>query len=94
MNDIKDEKLLKLASWVLISSYRNRIMIALGNKLKTPSTLARETGIRLNHISNILGELKNKKLIVCINEDAKKGRLYQTTELGAQVMQKVKMIEE
>lgn len=88
----KDNEIVKLASWVLVSSYRNRIMIALGGKLKTPSTLARESNIRVNHISRALKELKTKGLVVCINEDARKGRLYQITELGNKVMQQVKIL--
>lgn len=89
----EDNKIVNLASWVLISSYRNRVMISLGSKLKTPSVLAKESGIKMNHISKILSELKEKELIVCINEDAKKGRLYQMTDLGAEVMQTTKLIE-
>ena len=92
MNE-QDEKILKLASWVKISSYRNRVMIALGSKLKTPSTLSKESGIKTSHISNVLSELKTKELIVCINEEARKGRLYQVTDLGKQVMQKIKYID-
>lgn len=93
MSNNENEKLLSLASWILISSYRKRIMIALGNKLKTPSTLSRESGVRMNHISKVLKELKNNDLVICINEDMRKGRLYQTTELGKKVMQKVKNLE-
>lgn len=94
MSNEENEKLLKLASWVLISSYRNRVMIALGNKFKTPSTLARESGIRANHISKVLNELKKQKLVVCINEDATKGRLYKVTELGGKVMRKTKILND
>lgn len=93
MNE-KDNDLWKMASWIMISSYRNRVMVALGNKLKTPSVLSRETGIKINHISKTLAELKQNGLIICINEDAKKGRLYQITDLGFQVVQKAKMLKE
>lgn len=85
---------IKTAGWVLISSYRNRVLIALGGKLKTPSTLARESGIKINHISRVLKELKEKKLVVCINEEAHKGRLYKMTEFGQQVLQEAKRIKE
>lgn len=94
MSNDENEKLLKLASWIMISSYRNRVMIALGGKFKTPSTLARESGIRSNHISKVLRELKDEKLVVCINEEAKKGRLYKVTDLGNKVMKKAKALNE
>ena len=90
----KDNDLWTLSSWIMISSYRNRVMIALGNKLKTPSTLSRETGIKINHISRVLSELKKHGLIICINEDAAKGRLYQATDIGFEAMQKAKMLDE
>lgn len=89
----ENDKLLELASWVLTSSYRNRVMIALGDKIKTPSTLSRNTGIISNHISNVLKQLKNKELVYCINEGARKGRLYKITDLGKKVMKKTKIID-
>lgn len=82
-----------LAGWVKASSYRNRVMINLGNKTKTPSSIARDSQIKMNHVSMVLKALKEKKLIVCLNEDSKKGRLYQMTDLGKQVVQAVKNIE-
>ncbi|MBO5180146.1 MAG: transcriptional regulator [Clostridia bacterium] len=91
---VDKNEITKLASWVLISSYRSRVLITLGGKLKTPSTLARESGVKINHISKVLKELKEKKLVVCINEEAHKGRLYQMTDLGQQVLKEAKRIKE
>lgn len=91
---VDKNEITKIASWVIISSYRNRIMTTLGGKLKTPSTLARESGVKINHISKVLKELKEKKLIVCINEEAHKGRLYEMTDLGHKVLKEVKRIKE
>ena len=67
--------------------------INLGNKTKTPSSIARDSQIKMNHVSMVLKALKEKKLIICLNEDSKKGRLYQMTDLGKQVAQAVKNIE-
>lgn len=91
---IDKNEVIKIASWVLVSSYRNRVLTTLGGKLKTPSTLARESGVKINHISKVLKELKEKKLVVCINEEAHKGRLYQMTDLGQQVLQEAKRIKD
>ena len=87
------QDIIVLAGWVKASSYRNRVMINLGNKTKTPSSIARDSQIKMNHVSMVLKALKEKKLIVCLNEDSKKGRLYQMTDLGKQVAQAVKNIE-
>ena len=89
---IDKNEIVKTASWVLISSYRNRVMITLGGKLKTPSVLAKESGVKINHISKVLKELKQKNLVVCINEEAHKGRLYKMTDFGQQVMKVSKEI--
>ena len=34
-----------------------------------------------------LGELKKKRLIICLNEGSRKGRLYQITGLGKRVLE-------
>ena len=86
----KQDKLIELAGYVLASSYRHRVLIALGNKTKTPSTIARNSGLHLNHISNVLTSLKKNGLVICLNESAKKGRLYQVTELGHDVIKTIK----
>lgn len=87
------QDIIVLAGWIKASSYRNRVMINLGNKTKTPSSIARDSQIKMNHVSMVLKALKEKKLIICLNEDSKKGRLYQMTDLGKQVVQAVKNIE-
>ena len=87
------QDIIVLAGWIKASSYRNRVMINLGNKTKTPSSIARDSQIKMNHVSMVLKALKEKKLIICLNEDSKKGRLYQMTDLGKQVAQAVKNIE-
>lgn len=45
--------------------------------------------IRTNHISKVLSELKNEELVVCINEEARKGRLYKLTDDGVVVLNKL-----
>nr|WP_292744693.1 transcriptional regulator [Methanobrevibacter sp.] len=61
-------------------------MKALDGEVKIPSNIARDSGIRTNHISKILGELKEHELVECINPEVRKGRLYRHTEKGEQVV--------
>ena len=61
----------------------------LNNNVKTPTQIANDSGIRTNHISKVLRELKEKNVVECINEDAKKGRLYRLTSLGEEIVQKL-----
>ncbi|WP_369814541.1 hypothetical protein [Methanobrevibacter sp. YE315] len=50
-----------------------------------PTQIASETGIRRNHISKVLRELKESGVAECINEEAKRGRLYRLTDLGEDI---------
>ena len=54
-----------------------------------PSELAKEMKISLTHGSKIIRELNAKKLIKCLNEKLKVGRIYQLTERGKQIKQQI-----
>ena len=51
--------------------------------------IAEEVGLRTNHVSNVLKELKKEGIVVCLNEEAKKGRLYKNTDLGIEILKYV-----
>ena len=51
-------------------------------EVKTPTAIAADAGLRPNHISKVLKELKEAGVVECINEGAKKGRLYRLTTTG------------
>lgn len=55
--------------------------------MRSPSEISKHTNIRLNHVSMYLGELKESGLVECLNETAKKGRLYHMTEIGKKVIE-------
>lgn len=75
---------LDMYEYVRQSTYRNRVLSSLygDDVFKTPTQIAKEQGIRTNHISKVLSDLKNNYLIKCINENRKKGRLYCLTNEG------------
>lgn len=80
------DELMSLAAYVLISSYRERTMnVLFKNGAMTPKFIALNAGFRPNHVSKVLGELKKKNLVVCINEEVRKGRLYKLTKLGKEI---------
>ncbi|WP_296789487.1 transcriptional regulator [uncultured Methanobrevibacter sp.] len=84
---ISKEEKLGLAAYVITSSYRERALTVLhNNENMTPKYIAKHCNVRGNHISTTLRELKDKQLVVCINEEAHKGRLYQITSLGEEVI--------
>lgn len=90
----KDDELLKLTSYVEISKYREKTLKAIGNNVKIPTNIAKDSDIRTNHISKVLSELKSKEIVECINEEARKGRLYRLTDTGKEVLESINEKEE
>jgi len=78
--------MIKGISIIKNSEYRKKILLSLADaNYLTPSEISEKTKLRLNHVSNFLKDLKDNKLIICLNDDEKRGRLYQITELGKKV---------
>ena len=86
--ELSDEMLAEI-SYVQISTYRTKAMKALEDDVKIPSVIAKDSGIRTNHISKVLSELKAHELVECINPEVRKGRLYRHTEKGNQIVKKL-----
>ena len=86
-----EDELLKKCSYVIISSYRRKVLESLKEDVKIPTKISHDSGVGVKHVSNVLTDLKENNLIVCINEDAHKGRLYRLTDEGQKV---VDMIQE
>lgn len=82
----KEDEILKKCSYVVISSYRRKVLETLKNDVKIPTKISEESGVGIKHVSNVLTDLKEHNLIVCINEDAHKGSLYRLTEEGKNVV--------
>jgi len=83
---MNDDELFKLVGYVMASDYRKNIIKSIGNDIKIPSVIAEEIGLRTNHVSNVLNDLKSKNIVVCLNEEVRKGRLYKNTDLGLTIL--------
>ena len=64
-------------------------MKSLDGEVLIPSQIAKNSGIRTNHISKVLAELKAHELVECINPEVRKGRLYRLTEKGKTVSKNI-----
>lgn len=82
-----DDELLK---YVNNSSYRVKVLKALGEDAKIPTEIASDSGILPNHISNVLRQLKEKEIVECINPEFRKGRLYRLSDNGLDVLKELK----
>ena len=83
--ELTDEILAEI-SYVQMSKYRIKVMKALEGDVKIPSVIAKDSGIKTNHISKILSELKAHELVECINPEVRKGRLYRLTDKGEVIL--------
>lgn len=86
--ELSDEMLAEL-SYVQISTYRTKVMKSLDDDVKMPTQIAETSGIRTNHISNVLRQLKEHELVECINPEVKKGRLYRLTGDGKKIVENI-----
>ena len=76
--------------YVQRSKYRQNVLKALDGNVLMPKEIAERSSIKSNHISKVLSELKSKGLVECINEEARKGRLYRLTQDGEKIVEKKK----
>ena len=89
-----EDDVLTVYGYVISSSYRENSVKSLNESNKIPTNLAEDIGIRTNHISKVLKELKECGVVECINEEARKGRLYRLTDTGKEVLETIKDKEE
>ncbi len=80
-----DDETLKVYGYVISSSYRQKSVQSLNKSDKIPTDLAEDIGIRTNHISKVLRELKECGVAECINEEKRKNRVYRLTSMGEDV---------
>ena len=90
---MKEEEIFDSLGYVMASTYRLSVIQYIGNGVKIPSDIARKIGVRTNHISNVLSDLKQNGLVICLNEDARKGRLYINTELSLEILKYINSID-
>ena len=84
----------ELAGYIISSSYRLRTVMVLSEMgYATPTQIATQSNILKNHISKVLKELKERDVVECINENARKGRVYTLTDNGKKVLPTVRELE-
>lgn len=77
----------ELIGWIYAGENRRAVFKEISRvRFITPGDVSNKTNINNNHISNILADLKEKGLVECINPQAKRGRLYCTTDLGKAIL--------
>ncbi len=79
---------LERLSYVIASRQREKVLAAVIPGPKTPGQLAKNTGLRLPHVSRTLGELVRAGLVRSVGAE-RRGKLYAPTNLGVAVFSEV-----
>lgn len=86
------KELYSAIGFLKISKTRQKILNCLGDNYMMPSEIASKTGLGTTQVSNSLTGLKKRKIVECVNENDKKGRLYEITPTGKEVLKHLKKI--
>ena len=73
---------MSIISFLARSNKRVDILKSLEETPKIPSIIAKEIGDSSHHVSKYLTSLKEKELVICLNEEDKRFRFYRITAKG------------
>ena len=75
-----------ILGFVKASKLRLKVLEAIGTEALMPSEISAQTDIRTSQVSSALSDLKDKGLVICMNDKMRKGRLYRCTSQGFEVL--------
>lgn len=87
--EVLDDKIINAISFIQMSPNREKVLKDLKEELKIPTKISKNTGISTANVSRALQGLKQKNMVICLNEEANQGRLYQITEFGLEVLKHI-----
>lgn len=76
-------------SFVVSGLNRKRVLLAISRPM-TPTQISEKTKTSLSNVSHALTELRKHKLVKCINPNARVGKIYRQTRLGAEITKALK----
>ena len=82
---MEEKELYQKLGYVKISPYRTKTLKSIGLTVKMPSEIAKDIGLKTNQVSSSLSDLKKEELVICVNEEVRKGRLYKCTDKGLEL---------
>ena len=80
--DDEEQEYMSIISFLARSEKRVQILKSLSQTDKIPSVISKEIGDSSHHVSKYLTSLKEKELVVCLNEEDKRFRFYRITAKG------------
>lgn len=86
---MNEKEFYEILGFIKISPHRTNTLKCINEELKIPSEIAKELNLRTSQVSSALTDLKKKDLVICVNENVRKGRLYKCTPLGLEILKKI-----
>ena len=84
-----EDEIWSTIGFIKISRARFRTLECLGNDHLMPIEKKKKTRLTPAQVSVALHDLKKKGVVRCMNETVKKGRIYQCTELGLEIIDRL-----
>jgi predicted transcriptional regulator len=78
----------ELYSWVIRGKQRRKVILSLG-KPKIPTEIKSDVQMSLTNVSKILRAFKNKGLVSCLTPNSKTGKIYELTDKGKEIRDKM-----
>lgn len=72
--------------WIKLSKHRKKIVRDLEYSLKIPTEISKSTGLSKSEVSRTLKALKDENIVVCLNEESHRGRVYALTDEGKKIL--------
>ena len=79
-------------SFIKRSKNRYKVLMAFSFP-EIPSRIARKINLSLNTTSRAIRELEKREFLICKTPNIKIGRIYQITEKGKKILDKLKELE-
>jgi len=77
-------------SYVKASKHRKNVLLAIDNNILLSSEISKKSNISPAHTSRALRGLQDNKLVLCLNKEKTRGRLFITTDLGKRILEYLK----
>lgn len=79
----------KKYGYVIASTYRQKVVLALRESERTPKQIAERTRLHPSHVSHVLADLLERELAICLTPNLRRGRIYALTQEGKEIAAKL-----
>ncbi|WP_296872950.1 MarR family transcriptional regulator [uncultured Methanobrevibacter sp.] len=82
-----EDEIWAMIGFIKISHARYKTLKCLNDENLMPTEISKKTRLTPAQVSVALHDMKKRKIVRCMNEDATKGRIYQCTDLGLKIIE-------